>query len=624
MATVGALLAAAGGLLLLGWAGQALGTSRAHCGGVDPVAALAFPLLTMARPRRVTLAQMEAYGAAVLCALLMLIGGRRFYTIQRDSLRVDAEAQLGAIARMKVAQIVDWRRERLADANLVRRTPYAARRALDAIASPEVSTTRYMFTSWLDPLLAKGPYRQAVVLDADLAVRLAYPARVVVPLCPAERSAAEQALRTREVVVADLHRHGLDDPAHLSYMIPLVVRREGDRDNVPAAGRESWADRGAGVLVLQCEARDFLYPALQSWPLPSGSAETLLLRIEDDEALVCNDLRLQPKAALRLRIPLARRDSSTARAVLGEQGIVQAPDYRGVEVLAVLRTVPDSPWLMEAKLDRTEALAAWRSRSWLILLLIVGLVLLTAVAAMLVWQQSEKAHYRARFEAETVRRQNEERHLAEKDTLLKEIHHRVKNNLQVVASLLNLQAARTRQPEVVAALQDTRNRVHSMALLHEVLYRSPSLARVSLPSYIQELCTHLLRAHGAVAKRVTMRYQVLRVGLSLEHAVPCGLIVNELVSNALKHGIEKGRGGHVTVELQRLAAAQFCLRVSDDGAGLPPDLDPATTGTLGLRLVTSLAGQLGGTLVIERPPTGGTALAVLFPVPAGAVIEEEA
>jgi two-component sensor histidine kinase len=588
------------------------------------MATLALALTAVVLPRRLTSAQMEAYGAAALCAVLMLVGGRWFYLLQRDSLRLDAEAQLDAIARLKVAQVADWRRERLADAVLVRGTPYAARRALDAIASPQVSTTRYMFTSWLKPLLAKGPYRQALVLDADLTIRLAYPESATVVLDAAEREAGALALRTREVAVADLHRHGEDGAVHLSFLVPLVARREGDRESVPAAGRETATDRGAGVLVLQCDARDYLFPLLQSWPLPSGSAETLLIRRDADTALVLNDLRFRPNAALSLRVPLARKDSPAAMAVLGQQGVVRSLDYRGVEVLAMMKGVPDSPWSMEVKLDTAEALAAWRSRSRLILLLIVGLVLLTALAALMVWQQSEKVHYRARFEAETIRRQNEERHLAEKDVLLKEIHHRVKNNLQVVASLLNLQAARTRQPEAVAALQDTRNRVHSMALLHQVLYRSPSLARISFPVYVQELCVHLLRAHGAAAGRVTLRQQVMHVSLALEHAVPCGLIINELVSNALKHGVVKGRGACITIDLQPTGDGQFVLRVRDDGAGLPLDLDPATTGTLGLQLVTSLAGQLGGKLVIERPATGGAALAVVFPVPVEAVIEEEA
>ena len=627
MTAVAAPSAAMAILLVLGLVlvlhGSCLG-GLSRLAGPKPALALAFILAGGGRARRVTSAQVRAYGAVVVCALLMLAGGGWFYRHQRDSLRLDAEAQLEAIARLKVTQIAEWRRERLADAVLVHRTPYAARRALEAMANPGVSTTRYTFTSWLQPLLAKGPYRQALVVDAQLDIRLAYPEGTDEPLCAAERGAAEEALRTREVVVADLHRQADGAPPLLSFMIPLVVRREGDRDNVPAAGiSASPLDRGAGVLILQCDAGAVLFPALQSWPLPSRSAETMLLRREGSTALVLNDLRHHPDAALKLEVPLSLPALPATSETPGRQGIVYGLDYRGVEVLGVLKVIPGSPWSMLAKLDTAEALAPWHVRSALILALILGLILLSGGAAAVVWQQSEKAQYRAQFEAETARRQSEERHLAEKVVLLKEIHHRVKNNLQIVTSLLNLQAARTRQPETVAALQDTRNRVHSMALLHEVLYGSPSLARVNIAAYVQELCTYLLRAHRGAALEVTVRQQVLRVGLALEHAVPCGLIISELVSNALKHGIAKGRPGCVTVELQRPTEREFALRVSDDGVGLPTGVDLPSAATLGLQLVANLATQLGGKLVVERAAVGGAAFAVVFPVPADAVIEGE-
>jgi two-component sensor histidine kinase len=205
--------------------------------------------------------------------------------------------------------------------------------------------------------------------------------------------------------------------------------------------------------------------------------------------------------------------------------------------------------------------------------------------------------------------------LDEKVALLKEVHHRVKNNLQIVASLLSLQASRSANQDVVDVLHDTRNRVRSMALLHEVLYRSGNLARINFAAYVRELCVQLLRSSGSAAARVKVESRVAPIGLALEQAVPCGLIISELISNSLKHGFPGDRGGRVVVELQTDDGGRVVLWVRDDGVGLPPVFDPAGASTLGLKLVSSLAGQLGGQLEVGRPREGGAAFSVIFPVP---------
>lgn len=204
--------------------------------------------------------------------------------------------------------------------------------------------------------------------------------------------------------------------------------------------------------------------------------------------------------------------------------------------------------------------------------------------------------------------------LEEKTALLKEIHHRVKNNLQIVVSLLGLQANCIKNPEALDVLKDTRNRVRSMALLHEVLYRSENLARISFAAYIEDLCRQIVSSFGKSAWRVKVESRVEEIGLPLDQAVPCGLIINELVSNALKHAFPGERSGSVMVELGATARQMLLLRVHDDGVGLPPGMDPENTSTLGLQLVFELAGQLDGHVTVERPGEGGAGFQVYFPV----------
>jgi two-component sensor histidine kinase len=203
--------------------------------------------------------------------------------------------------------------------------------------------------------------------------------------------------------------------------------------------------------------------------------------------------------------------------------------------------------------------------------------------------------------------------LAEKEALLREVHHRVKNNLQIVASLLSLQAGQTKSAAAAEALRDTRNRVHSMALLHEVLYRSGNLARINFAVYTEDLCRHLLRAFGETAARVTLEQRIAHLGLPMEQSVPCGLIITELVSNALKHAFPPPRAGRIVVSLEPEADNLLRLGVADDGVGLTHGLDLSRYDTLGLKLLSNLALQLGGKLKADGPARGGAVFSLVFP-----------
>lgn len=216
--------------------------------------------------------------------------------------------------------------------------------------------------------------------------------------------------------------------------------------------------------------------------------------------------------------------------------------------------------------------------------------------------------------------------LAEKTALLKEVHHRVKNNLQIVSSLLSLQAARVTSPEVLSQIGETRDRVRSMALLHETLYRSDDLARVSLGSYAETLCAQLVRSFGPLLQaRVRVEVESDPVVVTLDQAVPCGLLLNELVTNALKHAFPEPRTGTVRVQIRLLdrpvrsrraggvfARPRLDLSVEDDGVGLPAGFAADQSDTLGLEIVATLVEQLHGELSGEPNPGGGTRFRLRF------------
>jgi PAS domain S-box-containing protein len=190
--------------------------------------------------------------------------------------------------------------------------------------------------------------------------------------------------------------------------------------------------------------------------------------------------------------------------------------------------------------------------------------------------------------------------LEEKDVLLKEIHHRVKNNMQVISSLLNLQSHHVQDPHVLDMFKESQRRIRSMALIHERLYQSSDLSRIEFSQYLRNLATHLFHSYQVDSNRIRLTLDAEEVFLNINTAIPCGLIVNELVSNALKHGFPDGRSGEVAVELHKIAGDGYELKVRDDGVGFPEGLDFRQTQTLGMQIVVTLVSQIDGRLKLQR------------------------
>jgi len=200
--------------------------------------------------------------------------------------------------------------------------------------------------------------------------------------------------------------------------------------------------------------------------------------------------------------------------------------------------------------------------------------------------------------------------LREKEVLLKEIHHRVKNNLQVISSLLNLQARYLTDPAAREIFNESQNRVQSIALVHEKLYQSPDLSHVNFSEYTAALLDNLFDNYNAPGRGISKAIDVGGVRLTIDVAIPCGLIVNELVTNALKHAFPDGREGKVRVVLTE-EGENLSLAVEDDGVGMPETVDPRNTGSLGLDLVFTFAEQLDARVEVERQ--GGTTFRFRFP-----------
>jgi two-component sensor histidine kinase len=201
--------------------------------------------------------------------------------------------------------------------------------------------------------------------------------------------------------------------------------------------------------------------------------------------------------------------------------------------------------------------------------------------------------------------------VSEKEFLIKEIHHRVKNNLQIISSLLNLQADNIKDAMIKEKYTESIGRIKSIAIIHELLYKSKNLSQIKIREYLEELVSYISDTYNLGKRvKVNLRVNVRQPIINLDKAIPCGIIINELMSNSFKYAFEKNSHGIIHVELKQNENDAYVLCVSDNGRGLPEGLDVITTPTLGLQLVNSLVGQLEGDLEIDL--TAGTSFIINF------------
>lgn len=301
-----------------------------------------------------------------------------------------------------------------------------------------------------------------------------------------------------------------------------------------------------------------------------------------------------------------------AADVIGHDLPVLFPPERVGELMALLRpTLAGEPWqgveMPIQHVDGSVRLVLWNSAT-----------LLSADGRMPVATIVQGQDITERKQTEMLLRTS----LREKEALLKEVHHRVKNNLQVITSLLRLEVARNPESGTVGVLREMQGRIRSMALLHETLYRSGNLEQVDLAVYLERVAGQAFRAQNEGKPNVRLRLELTWCPVSIDQAIPCGLIVNELVSNCLKHAFPAKRGGEIAISLRPAdVKGQVQITVVDDGPGLPADFATRRQGSLGVQLVEDLARQLEGTLNVGRD--AGASFTVTFPLDPGPRREPE-
>jgi PAS domain S-box-containing protein len=280
--------------------------------------------------------------------------------------RAQVESELGAIATSKAGDLEHWRQARLADGSVFFRNPAWTALARRALEQPGDSAASRQIEDWFRGHLNSGQYDLICLLDRNGTSRISEPSGGESCAVLSEVGLPE-ARRTRQVTLFDLHHDSPGGTIHMGIIAPIL--EEGD------------AGRLLGFVLLRIDPNAFLYPALQTWPTPSRTAETLIVRREGDLVIYLNPIRFRQDAALNMRLPIARNELPAAQAARGREGLVEGIDYRGEAVMAAVRAVPDSPWFVVAKVDRSEIYGPLRARLLPPMLLAISLLLAAAAAA---------------------------------------------------------------------------------------------------------------------------------------------------------------------------------------------------------------------------------------------------
>ncbi|MEW6367594.1 MAG: ATP-binding protein [Acidobacteriota bacterium] len=337
---------------------------------------------------------------------LIALGGSAFSYLRKQQVAVrrGTQDELEAVANLKMSQIVSWREERLADARFFARAEFVARDVQAFLADPSSSAARDAIIGWLTLLKAGDRYERVALFDSKLAVRVSVPPWDPPP-GPTATSFVAEALRSTDPVMTDLHRGDSPDEVHVDLLFPVFPL---DRLRVSPDFDVSKLGLPLGVVMLRIDPRRFLFPLIQSWPGPSPTAETLLVRREGNQVVFLTELRHSGSSALSMRFPVDAPRLPAAMALQGKTGVTEGLDYRGVPVTAAMRPVRETPWYIVAKVDADEVYAPLYAQAWTTGVIAVVLVLVLTSGVGLVWQQRESLFLRRELAAERARLRAEE------------------------------------------------------------------------------------------------------------------------------------------------------------------------------------------------------------------------
>jgi PAS domain S-box-containing protein len=341
------------------------------------------PIVTDIRNR------LSKYGylfALITTIAIITAAGYGFVQQQKQIVIEDTRHELAMIADLKASQIVSWRRERQIEAASIFANTMISHRIAEHLKGPEEAAVRAELQTWMKGIRDTAGYTSLMLYRPDGSLITSDPPETD----PSDRhylDQIEQAVKKQDVVFNDLHYDAVAEEVDIDMSIPIMRRENG-------------LSRCIAVLLIDIAPQKYLYPLIRSWPSPSFSGETLLVRRDGNDVLYLNTLRFMPDSALRYRVPLTRTEMPAVRAALGQEGVFEGIDYRGVRVFSSTRTIPDSSWAIVTKIDMQEMLEPVSRRIWYVVGVCLLVILATVLALSLRWRHKQESYLLTLYDAE--------------------------------------------------------------------------------------------------------------------------------------------------------------------------------------------------------------------------------
>jgi len=317
------------------------------------------------------------------------VAGYLYYQNQKEYVKKDKQEDLTAIADLKVGQIVNWRQERMGDAKNIFDNKLIIPHIQQFLKGSKSSVYKQDILNWLESIQKYYLYKNVILLDTHGNILLKVIDRQEV-IGPDAKRLAEEAMRTKRVIFSDLYRSKVTNLIRLTLAVPLLVSK--GSETVPI-----------GAILLRIDPYQFLYPLIQSWPTPSDTAETILVRREGENVMLLNELRHRKGTALTLQFSISEKHLPAAMVGRGDRGVVEGIDYRSVPVLAALKAIPDSPWFLVSKIDQSEVYAPVREYAGISVLIVTVLIIASGAVLGFIWRHQRADFYRKQYETELER-----------------------------------------------------------------------------------------------------------------------------------------------------------------------------------------------------------------------------
>lgn len=519
-------------------------------------------------------------GLLITVIALILASAYFIYIAERNAVVEERYSQLQLITRMKINWVDEWHKDEHFDTQVIS-SDYLISGYLDNWISTGNTYFRNRLEEHLVSLALQHSYFDMLIVHKSNEVVLSAN-DTITRVDPVIRPLIEASFTNDDVFFSDFYLQSESNAVVINY-----ISRIGDSDY---------------ALVISIDPYLELLPQIESWPMFSESSETAIFRIDESGIKSLSSI----KHADQIEIPASDyglyQDRPIVEIAKGLRGFYRGTDYKGDDVISYSDQIPGTNWVLSSKTDIKEIFADLNNRIALIIVITVVLILLSITGLSLIYRTRQRDLFRHLYHREKELRSSQIKvaeSLKEKDVLLSEIHHRVKNNLAIISSLLQLEAYNIKDPLIQESLFGSVLRIQSMAMIHEMLYTYENFSKIPLENYLRKLSETISQIYREKQK-ANLKLDLIQTDIKISQAIPLALIVTECVTNSYKHAFEViDQAGEISITTV-LKGDELVVEIKDNGKGIERLDDLKHSESLGMSLIQNLASQLNGVLDIQN------------------------